>query len=126
MELADRDKLRGVLNIVVLMLAGYVMGTASEKGDVLTFTCTLILATVAVGIISVVLGPMQRGDERMLKRSEEAALLSVRICAFAGLLAFAYSAMLEFEKMSLLFLGMAVPGMVWVVLYFVLVWRDVR
>ena len=122
----ERNKLRSILYVAVLMLAGYVMGAASQKGDVLTFTCALILATLAVAIISVVLGPVQRGDERMLKRSEEAALLSVRICAFVGLLAFTYAAMLGFEKMKLFFVGMAVPGMVWAVVYFVLVWRDVR
>ncbi|WP_048056348.1 hypothetical protein [Methanocaldococcus fervens] len=122
----SRDMLRGISIIATLIVAGYVMGVASKLGDVLLFTATFLIATAVVSIIILTLGPMKKGDERMIKRSEEAALLSVRVCMFIGLFALAYSTMLGFEEMKMFFLGMSVPGMLWVLAYLVLVWRDVH
>jgi len=79
-----------------------------------------------VSVVIKMLGPTQKADERMVKRSEEAALMSVRVSLLAGAVGSAYADLLGMEKAVPFLLGMVVPGVIWVALYFILNLRDVR
>ena len=120
----SKQLLRAGLVLAVLATAGWLMGGAAEKGDVILFTVEGILATTLVAIITAVLGPVQRADERMVSRSKDAALIAVRSTTVMGLIAGAYANMLGYAEASALFAGMVIPGIIWVVAYFILNWRD--
>ena len=121
-----RVKLRAVLIISILAIAGWFMGDAAEKGDVVLFTVEGLFATALVTVIAAALGPVQKVDERMVARSKDAALIAVRASAVVGLIAGAYANMLGYTEAAVLFVGMVVPGIIWVVAYFTLNWRDVH
>ena len=118
--------LRVVLTLLILFLAGWFGGEAARAKDVLMFTAVWVLALIGVLIVRVKLGPIQRADERMVRRSEEAALLAVRINLVVGAIGSAYAAILGLHQAaSLLGFAAAIPTIIWIVAYWILNWRDV-
>ncbi len=121
-----KQVLRAGLVIAILAIAGWLMGDAAERGDVVLFTVEGITATALVAAITAALGPVQKADERMVARSKDAALIAIRVSAVVGLIAGAYANMLGYTEASALFAGMVVPGLIWVLAYFALNWGDVH
>jgi len=122
----QRTTLRTLLVVSILVVAGWLMGDAANKGDVVLFTAEGVVATAIIAAITAYLGPMKRADERMLARSKDAALVAVRVSTVVGLIAGAYANILGYTEAAALFAGMIVPGLIWVIAYFALNWGDVH
>ncbi|MDN5358296.1 MAG: hypothetical protein PWP76_139 [Candidatus Diapherotrites archaeon] len=120
----ERKYLRAGLIIATLAIAGWLMGDAAERGDVLLFTVEWLIAAAIVVAITTVFGPVQTADERAVARSKDAALIAVRWSAVVGLIGAAYANMLNLTAATVFLTGMMFPGLLWTVAYFILNWRD--
>ncbi len=122
----NKKVLRAGLTVLVLAVAGWLMGDAASKGNAVLFTAEAIIATVLMAAIAA-LGPVQKADERAVKRSEQAALIAVRLGGMLGLVGGAYAQILGVGETASAFLaGMIVPALLWVIIYWILNWRDVQ
>ena len=110
--------------VVILAVAGWIMGILAEEGNTIGFTATLLIATILVATVSTILGPQEGADERAVRRSEEAAYAAVRLTMIFGLISAAYANMHGLREAAILGIGMAIPGLLWVLFYFLLNWRD--
>ncbi len=111
---------------MILCLAGWILGDLAARGDVLLYTVVLVAATAAVAVVVKRLGPIQKADERAVRRSEEAALTAVRVCMIVGAFGSIYAKMLGAPSAAVAFAtGMVVPAIIWFVVYWILNWRDV-
>ncbi len=113
------------LNIFILSIAGALLGKFASENNVVAFTMVLFIATILVALVSYALGPVQKADEGAIKRSEEAALFSIRIATILGLFGVAYGQLLKAPiEIVALSAGMVVPGVFWVLAYLILNVRD--
>jgi len=122
----DAKLLKLGLLLSVVVVGGLLIEYAVEKKDPLMLTAVFVAATVAVAIIKAAFGSVQAADERAVDRSKEAALTAIRLSSFTGFIGGTYAYLLGYKGASVALFGMAIPSVIWVLVYLVLNWRDVR
>ena len=110
----------------VVVAGGLLIEYAVEKGNSLMLTAVFVAATAATAVIKAAFGPGNSADERAVARSKEAAMIAIRWSSLAGFIGGTYANLLGYKGASVALFGMAIPGLIWMAVYFVLNWRDVH